>query len=95
MIPPRSQIKTQPQPAAQPAAQPPAQPRSLVPWTSTGKFSLNQLARSHAMSAPDLVNTSLAAGPNDQLARYVAQGNYNLPVPQGVPFYIPQTNWRA
>ena len=65
-----------------------------VQWTSTGKFSLNQIAQAHGMSAHQLVQSSLASQTNPGLTSYVAGGNYNLVVPQGVQFLIPGDHWR-
>ena len=66
-----------------------------VQWTSTGKFSLNQLAQAHGMSAHQLIQSSLASQNNPGLTSYVARNNYNLVVPQGVQFLIPAANWRS
>ena len=83
-----------------PANQPvqPAQASStqaqVVPYTSTGKYSLNQLAQTHGMSAHQLVQGSLAGQANPALTSYVGAGNYNLPVPSGVQLMVPSTNWR-
>lgn len=66
-----------------------------VQYTSAGKFSLNQLAKSHGMSVHQLIQSSLANTDNGGLERYIAQGNYNLPVPSGVKVYVPQANWKG
>lgn len=66
-----------------------------VTYTSNGKYSLNQLAKSHGLSVHQLVNNSLANTDNGGLASYIAGGNYNNPVPAGVKIYVPQSHWRA
>jgi hypothetical protein len=65
-----------------------------VQYTSTGKFSLNQLAKTHGLSVHALINSSLANQQNSGLTRYIAAGNYNLPVPSGVSVYVPVSNWK-
>jgi len=65
-----------------------------VQWESTGKYSMNQIAQSHGMSVHQLVNSSLASQSNPGLTSYIAAGNYNLPVPKGVQFLIPQEHWK-
>lgn len=62
-------------------------------WESTGKFSLNDLARSHGMTSQQLINISLASERNHELADYIHRRNYNLPVPQGVHLYFPAGHW--
>jgi hypothetical protein len=66
-----------------------------VAYTSTGKFSLNQLAGAHGMSVHQLINSSLASQSNPGLTKYIAAGNYNLPVPSGVQFLIPRATWKG
>ena len=66
-----------------------------VAWISTGKYTLNQIAKTHGMSAHALIQSTLASQSNPGLTSYVAQGNYNLPVPQGVQFLIPASNWKS
>ena len=62
-------------------------------WTSTGKFSLNDLARSHGMTAAQLIDGSLASEANYGLADYLHKRNFNAPVPQGVNLYFPPGHW--
>lgn len=62
-------------------------------WTSTGKYSLNTLAKSHGMTAQQLLAVSEASENNVGLKAYAAKGNFNAPVPSGVHIYIPKANW--
>ena len=66
-----------------------------VAWTSTGKYSLNQIAQSHGMSAHQLIQSTLASQTNPGLTSYLIKGNWNLQVPSGVQFLIPASNWRS
>ena len=66
-----------------------------VQYTSTGKFTLNQLAASHGMSVHDLINSSLAAQQNPGLATYIGKGNFNLPLPAGVSVSVPAEHWKS
>lgn len=62
-------------------------------WTSTGKYSLNTIAKSHGMTPAQLIAASEGAENNTQLKAYVAKGNYNAMVPSGVELFIPNANW--
>jgi hypothetical protein len=62
-------------------------------WTSTGKYSLNTLAKSHGMTPQQLLSVSEAAENNVGLKAYAKAGNFNAPVPSGVHIFIPKTNW--
>lgn len=62
-------------------------------WTSTGKYSLNTIAKSHGMTAQQLINSSLASANNPGLKKYVAGRNYNKPVPAGVQLFFPAADW--
>lgn len=68
-------------------------PGGLNEWTSTGKYSLNTVAKSHGMTAQQLVSVSEGAENNVALKNYVAKGNYNAPLPAGVQVFIPNANW--
>lgn len=68
-------------------------PNKMDEWTSTGKYSLNTLAKSHGMTAQQLVNSSLAGQVNPGLQAYVKKGNNNAPVPAGVQLFFPAANW--
>ena len=68
---------------------------AAVEYTSTGKYTLNQLAQSHGMTVHQLINSSIGAQANPGLAKYIGQGNFNLPLPAGVPVTIPADHWRA
>jgi hypothetical protein len=65
----------------------------LNEWTSTGKYSLNTVAKSHGMTAQQLIATSTSAENNPLLAAYVKKGNYNAPLPAGIQVFIPNANW--
>ncbi len=65
----------------------------LNEWTSTGKYSLNTVAKSHGMTAQQLIKVSESAENNPVLAAYVKKGNYNAPLPAGVQVFIPNANW--
>lgn len=62
-------------------------------WTSTGKYSLNTIARSHGMTAQQLIASSEAAENNVGLKAYVSKGNLNAALPSGVQVFIPNKNW--
>lgn len=62
-------------------------------WTSTGKYSLNTIARSHGMTAQQLAAVSNASENNVGLRAYLAKGNLNAPVPAGVQLFFPNKNW--
>ncbi len=62
-------------------------------WTSTGAYSLNTIAKSHAMTAQQLINSSLAAENNVPLQKYVAKKNYNAKIPAGVQLFFPAAKW--
>ena len=63
-------------------------------WTSTGKYSLATVAKSHGMTPQQLIAVSESAENNPLLKAYVAKGNYNAPVPSGVQLFIPAANWK-
>ncbi len=65
----------------------------LNEWSSTGKYSLNVLAKSHGMTPQQLIASSQSAENNPLLAAYVKKGNYNAPVPAGVQLFFPNANW--
>jgi hypothetical protein len=65
----------------------------LNEWSSTGKYSLNTIAKSHGMTAQQLIASSQSAENNPTLAAYVKTGNYNKPVPAGVQLFFPNANW--
>lgn len=62
-------------------------------WTSTGKYSLNTVAKSHGMTAQQLIANSESQENNVALKAYVSKGNYNAPLPAGVQVFIPNANW--
>jgi hypothetical protein len=62
-------------------------------WTSTGAYSLNTIAKSHAMTVQQLINSSLAAENNVPLQKYVAKKNYNAKIPAGVQLFFPAAKW--
>jgi hypothetical protein len=62
-------------------------------WTSTGAYSLNTIAKSHKMTAAQLIQSSLAAENNVPLQQYVAKKNYNAKIPAGVQLFFPAANW--
>lgn len=62
-------------------------------WTSTGKYSLNTIAKSHGMTAQQLIANSESAEANPLLKAYVAKGNLNAMLPAGVQIFIPNANW--
>jgi hypothetical protein len=62
-------------------------------WTSTGKYSLNTIAKSHGMTAQQLIKVSEASENNAGLKSYVAKKNFNAPVPAGVQLFFPNANW--
>lgn len=63
-------------------------------WTSTGKYSINTVAKSHGMTAQQLIAASEAQTNNPALKAYVKKGNLNAPVPSGVALFIPTANWK-
>ncbi len=65
----------------------------LNEWTSTGAYSLNTIAKSHGMTAQQLIASSEAAENNPTLAAYVKKGNLNAMLPSGVEIFIPNANW--
>lgn len=65
----------------------------LDEWTSTGVYSLNTIAKSHGMTAAQLIQTSLGAENNVPLQAYVAKKNYNLKIPAGVQLFFPAAKW--
>jgi hypothetical protein len=68
-------------------------PGGLNEWTSTGKYSLNVIAKSHGMTPQQLIKVSEASENNPALKAYVAKKNYNAPVPAGVQLFFPNANW--
>jgi hypothetical protein len=93
-----------PPPASAPAAEPatvsssPGSYTTGLPgpydeWTSTGKYSLNTIAKSHGLTPQKLLADSLAAENNVPLQQYAKQNNFSKPVPAGVHLYIPKSNW--
>jgi hypothetical protein len=64
-------------------------------WTSTGKYSLNTLAKSHGMTAQQLIAASESQTNNTALKAYVSKGNYNANVPAGTLLFIPTANWKV
>lgn len=70
-------------------------PNGMNEWTSTGKYSLNTIAKSHGMTAQQLVKVSEAAENNPALKAYVAKKNFNAPVPAGVQLFFPNANWKV
>jgi|SRR5579859_1021882 len=68
-------------------------PGNMNEWTSTGKYSLNVIAKSHGMTPQQLIAASETAQNNVPLKNYVAKGNFNAPVPAGVELFIPNANW--
>jgi len=64
-------------------------------WTSTGKYSLASIAKSHGMTAQQLIAVSESSENNATLAAYVKKGNYNALVPAGVQLFIPAANWKT
>lgn len=68
-------------------------PGGINEWTSNGKYSLNVIAKSHGMTAQQLIAASEAQQNNVPLKAYVSKGNFNAPVPPGVELFIPNANW--
>jgi hypothetical protein len=66
----------------------------LNEWTSTGQYSLNTIAKSHGMTAQQLIAVSNGAENNVPLKAYVAKNNLNAPLPSGVQIFIPNANWK-
>jgi hypothetical protein len=66
----------------------------LNEWTSTGQYSLNTIAKSHGMTAQQLIAVSTGAENNVPLKTYVAKNNFNAPLPSGVQIFIPNANWK-
>lgn len=67
----------------------------LNEWTSTGKYSLNTIAKSHGMTAQQLIASSETAQNNPTLKAYVSKGNLNAMLPSGVEIFIPNANWKT
>lgn len=65
----------------------------LNEWTSVGGYSLNTVAKSHGMTAQQLIAVSEGAENNAPLKTYVQKGNLNAPLPNGVQIFIPNANW--
>lgn len=63
-------------------------------WTSTGGYSLNTIAKSHGMTAQQLIAVSEASENNVPLKAYVSKGNYNAKLPDGIQLFIPSANWK-
>lgn len=70
-------------------------PGGMNEWTSTGKYSLNTIAKSHGMTAQQLIKVSEAQENNVALKAYVKKGNFNAPVPAGVQLFFPNANWKV
>ena len=70
-------------------------PGGMNEWTSTGKYSLNTIAKSHGMTAQQLIKVSEASENNVALKAYVKKGNFNAPVPAGVQLFFPNANWKV
>jgi hypothetical protein len=68
-------------------------PGGLNEWTSTGKYSLNTIAKSHGMTAQQLIAVSEKSENNPMLKAYVAKKNFNAPVPAGIQLFFPNANW--
>jgi hypothetical protein len=68
-------------------------PGGMNEWTSTGKYSLNTIAKSHGMTAQQLIAVSQKSENNPALKAYVAKKNFNAPVPAGVQLFFPNANW--
>jgi hypothetical protein len=64
-------------------------------WTSTGKYSLNTIAKSHGMTPAQLIAVSESSENNPNLKAYVAKKNYNAMLPAGVQLFIPAANWKT
>jgi hypothetical protein len=67
----------------------------LNEWTSTGKYSLNTIAKSHGMTAQQLIASSESAQNNPTLKAYVSKGNLNAMLPSGVEIFIPNADWKT
>lgn len=70
-------------------------PGGMNEWTSTGKYSLNTIAKSHGMTAQQLIKVSEAQENNVPLKNYVKKGNFNAPLPAGVQLFFPNANWKV
>lgn len=68
-------------------------PGGMNEWTSTGKYSLNTIAKSHGMTAQQLIKVSESSENNAGLKAYAAKKNFNAPVPAGVQLFFPNSNW--
>lgn len=68
-------------------------PGGMNEWTSTGKYSLAVIAKSHGMTPQQLIAVSEKSENNPALKAYVAKKNYNAPVPAGVQLFFPNANW--
>lgn len=64
-------------------------------WTSTGKYSINTLAKSHGMTAQQLIASSESQQNNAALKTYVSKGNLNAMLPSGVEIFIPTSKWKV
>jgi hypothetical protein len=64
-------------------------------WTSTGKYSINTLAKSHGMTAQQLIASSETQENNPALKSYVSKGNLNAMLPSGVQIFIPTSKWKV
>ena len=62
-------------------------------WTSTGVYSLNTIAKSHGMTAQQLIAASEASQNNVALKSYASKGNFNAKLPAGVQLFFPSANW--
>lgn len=70
-------------------------PGGLNEWTSTGKYSLAVIAKSHGMTPQQLIAVSEKSENNPALKAYVAKKNYNAPLPAGVQLFFPNANWKV
>lgn len=64
-------------------------------WTSTGGYSINTVAKSHGLTAQQLIASSESQTANPNLAAYVKKGNLNAPLPNGIALFIPKANWNV
>lgn len=70
-------------------------PGGMNEWTSTGKYSLATIAKSHGMTPQQLIAVSEKSENNPALKAYVAKKNFNAPVPAGVQLFFPNANWKV
>lgn len=70
-------------------------PNGMNEWTSTGKYSLATIAKSHGMTPQQLIAVSEQAENNPALKAYAAKKNFNAPLPAGVQLFFPNANWKV